>query len=271
MGSFNETTRWSRLARLGNSPLARLTIVTPFLGFVIFLNTGLDDYLELGPTVLSDSWLNYFADRRVELLYVGLTILGAATGLFAFFAPDTIKSSLQYSDFIQFKENTKTSNAVVGSFEKTIDTVAGRLLHQAADSFWDIPTGADFPESVLQSLDRLVISVFEGGAEASLLNATELEADQELLPEYYTVQGWPNIDPIFESLVARRRVDQYIWKSIFAGLPEFSIDVFRLEYLIKDYSQPFLRGFVFSAFFLGSFVALVPTLTSIWMVLIYSF
>lgn len=271
MVSFNETTRWSRLARLGKSPLARLTIVTPFLGFVIFLNTGLDDYLKLGPTGLSEGWLSYLADRRVELLYIGLTILGAATGLFSLFAPDTIKNSHQYSDFIQFKEDTKTSNAVVGSLEKTLQLTDERIKNLGSESFGDISASRNFPQSVIDSISRLVISVFEEGEEKLPRQAAEFEPDEVFHEGYYTAQGLPNLDPILECVVNCRRIEYGVWKGFFNTAPNFSIDVFRLEYLIKDYSRPNLRGFVFSAFLFGSFVSLIPTLTSIWMVLLFSF
>ncbi|UWR26020.1 hypothetical protein K3757_16450 [Sulfitobacter sp. S223] len=160
MNNFNEAIRWSRLARFGKSNLARLTIVAPFLGFLVFLNTGLENYILLGPVELSEGWLKYLADRRVEILYIGLSLLGAATGIFSLIAPDTIKSSEQYSDFIQFKESTKTDNAVIGSFEETIEACETRRI-EVVESFHDIPETWNFPAKIKSSIYRLIIEVFK--------------------------------------------------------------------------------------------------------------
>lgn len=271
MLDFNEMIRWSRLSRFGKSNLAKLTIVTPFLGFLIFLNTGLEDYVSLGPDNLTDTWLSYWADRRIELLYLGLSLLGAATGLFSLLAPDTVKNSKQYSDYIQFKEDTKTANAVTGSLEVSLDDCYARHFGDG-DSFHDIPTTWEFPEKLKDSIYRLTISTFEK-SEGIFLD--EMDSNQPMPEEpdvsYYMYNGLPNIDPIFDCVVHRRRLEFGMWKSFFSVAPEFSIDVFRLEYLRKDYSTPGLRCFVFVMFVIGSLLALFPTFVSISMVVLISF
>ena len=271
MNNLNEAIRWSRLARFGKSNLARLTIVAPFLGFLVFLNTGLENYISLGPVELSEGLLKYLADRRVEILYIGLSLLGAATGIFSLLAPDTIKSSEQYSDFIQFKESTKTDNAVIGSLEETIEACETRRI-EFVESFHDIPETWNFPAKIKSSIYRLIIEVFEKSDDwinHSPIEQSKKEDDNG--SSFYMFNGLPDIDPIFDCVANQRRVELAIWKSFFATSPDFSIDVFRLEYLIKDYSNPRLRCFVFALLTVGSAISLLPTMVSVWLVFQYSF
>lgn len=269
--NFNDSIRWSRLARFGKSSLARLTIVTPFLGFLIFLNVGLEEYVSLGPLDLVDGLLKYLAERRIEILYLGLLMIGGSTALFTLIAPDAIKSSDQYSDHIQFKEDTKTQNSVRGSLESSLENCVSRYDINEK-SFHEFEHTNDFPEVLTDSILRLIPAIYEviddGNDE---LTQEDQEAKFEVEQSFYMYNGMIDIDMVLECVTLRRRVEYGIWKAFFNVAPEFSIDVFRLEYLIKDYSFPRLRLLVFLLFSFGSLVALIPTLVSAILVLAYSF
>lgn len=271
---LNEASRWSRLARIGNSNLAKLTILTPFLGFLVFLNLSLDNYIILGPTELSEGWLKYLSDRRIEILYVGLTILGSAIGLYSITSPEVIRESKRYSDFIAFKEDTKTRNAVEGSLEATLG-FCWSLKKEENDSFHDIPRDRRFPEKIHDSIFRLVNEVYGQSEEVYIRpNSVEqhpVEIDVDSAPQYVMYNGMPDVDAILECVVMRRRLEFAMWKGFFYTSEAFSIDVFRLEYLIKDYSKPRSRILVFALITFGTIVTLIPTVISIFMVLIFSF
>lgn len=276
---LNDATRWSKLARFGSSNLARLTIVTPFLGFLIFLNVNLEGYIELGPSELGEGWLKYFSDRRVVLLYLGLTVLGSAVGVFSILAPDAVASSRKYSDYIAFKEETKTSNAVEGSLEKILDFCMSYMGTEYNPSFFDIRPNRDFPEKIQDSILRLVNEVYaqsdeiyiRGFESGSLKDQEVSENSEDDRPQYLMYNGMPDTDIILESIASRRRVEFPMWKGFFLTANKFSIDVFRLEYLIADYSRPNLRLLVFSLIALGTIVTIVPTVISIFLVLFLSF
>lgn len=271
---LNESTRWSRLALFGSSSLARLTIITPFLGFLVFLNLNFDRYLLLGPTELSSGWIKYLSDRRIELLYIGLTILGGAVGLYSILAPEVIRETRKYTDFIAFKENTKTRNAVEGSLEASLALCWG-LKSNDDLSFHDIPRSRRFPEKVHDSIFRLVCEIYGQSDEVYLKAESRLDEPVEEgeidPPQYVMYNGMPDIDAILESVVMRRRVEFSMWKGFFYTSEGYSIDVFRVEYLIKDYSKPFSRLLVFALITCGTLVTLIPTCISVFLVLIYSF
>lgn len=251
--NINDATRWSRLSRFGKSGLARITILAPFLGFLVFLNLNLSEYITLKEYEFSVAWLNYLAERRLELLYLGLILVGFSVGVFGLLAPDTIKSSEKYSEHIDFKEATKTNNAVVGSLEDTIEHFT-KYIRFSSESFYDLPRTAALPDKCHDSFHRLVCSLYE---------TSDVGTDGE----YSLMNGVIDFDKVLDGISSRRRVEWVLWKPFFAKCPDYSIDVFRLEYLIKDYSLPGLRLLVFTLFSLGTIVTLIPTFVSVILVI----
>src|SRR5690606_37571857 len=72
--------KWSNLSLIGNSPVAKLTIFAPFVGYFIIFNGYIQEYLALafpladGPE--AQSFIDALHARRFYLLYFGLLLLG---------------------------------------------------------------------------------------------------------------------------------------------------------------------------------------------------
>lgn len=249
LSSFNEMTKWSNLARLASGNLPKMTIVAPFIAFIIFHNEPLQPFLSLSDERHSSPVIEYLARARFDIFYVGLVIVGAGVALFTLFCPRQITGYRGYEEFITFKESTKTANGLAGSLRLTI----GEFLQDARDSdeMRDETGGSlKYPRRFREGL----ISLVRAGARATETGDVHPSAgniardgDVEILDVLKSLSD----DSIDESGLKGRFYD---------GLAPLSIDVFRLEYLKADYSKPSARTIAFWLIAIGTLVVLIPTL-----------
>ena len=102
---LDQVVRWTSLREIGNSPVVRLTIAIPLVGYLIIFNESLLQYLDLSRELFgrhSDvagtngahvSW-------RLLLLYFGLCFVAAGAALYSWRCPDEIKSYRLASDYV---------------------------------------------------------------------------------------------------------------------------------------------------------------------------
>jgi hypothetical protein len=96
---------WAKLREAGNSPIVKLTIAIPLVGYLIIFNEDLLHYLDLSrelfghhdpagsQEVAQVSW-------RLLFLYFGLCLVAVGAGLYGWFCPDEIKSYRLASDYV---------------------------------------------------------------------------------------------------------------------------------------------------------------------------
>lgn len=256
LSSFNEMTKWSNLARLASGNLPKLTIIAPFIAFIIFHNEPLQPFLALSDERHSSPVIEYLSRARFDIFYLGLVIVGAGVALFTLFCPRQITGYRGYEEFITFKESTKTTNGIAGSLRLTI----GEFLQDARDTdeVRDETGGSlKYPRRFREGLISLVRAgargTETGDASASAGNIAR-DGDSENLDVLKRL----NDDCVGEADFRSR---------FFDGLAPLSIDVFRLEYLKADYSKPSARTIAFWLIAIGTLVVLIPTLITTILVL----
>ena len=244
MSSFNEITRWSNLSRLAGGRLPKLTIIAPFIAFIILHNEPLQPFLEM-----SDNWhpspaVERLARARFDIFYLGLVIVGIAVSLFSLFSPSQVTSNDGYDGFIDFKERTKTNNGIVGSLQLTLDEFAKYSKRTELD-FDAKERRYRFPRRFREGLWSLVRELAE----------TAKETD-DTSPK-----------AILEGLLATGAQQAAKWSAFRNTLPNYSIDIFRLEFIRADYSSPAIRGLIFWLLMFGIFVVFVPTVITTYLVI----
>lgn len=256
LSSFNEMTKWSNLARLASGNLPKLTIVAPFIAFIIFHNEPLQPFLSLSDARHSSPVIEYLARARFDIFYLGLVIVGAGVALFTLFCPRQITGYRGYEDFINFKESTKTTNGVAGSLRLTVE----EFLYDARgkDEVRDEVGGSlKYPRRFREGLISLVRAAARAtSADGNVRSAGNIarEGDADVLDVLKRISD--------------SSVDASGFKSSFYdSLGPLSIDVFRLEYLKADYSKPSARAFSFWMIVIGTAVVLIPTLITTILVL----
>lgn len=251
MSGFNEITRWSNLARLAGGRLPKLTIIAPFVAFIILHNEPLQPFLEMSENWHPSPVVEKLALARFDIFYLGLVIVGIAVSLFSLFSPSQVTSHGGYDGFIEFKERTKTNNGVEGSLRLTLDEFA-RYSKRTELDFDARERRYRFPRRFREGLWSLVRAL--SGAVGDSGEA----ADQK-----------HKSDPksILSGLLATGLERASTWDALHSVLPYHSIDVFRLEFIRADYSSPVTRSVVFWLLILGIFVVLVPTVITTYLVI----
>jgi len=256
LSRFNELTKWSNLARLASGNVPRLTIIAPFIAFIIFHNAPLQPFLALSKERHSSQVIEYLAQARFDIFYLGLVIVGAGVAIFTLFCPRQITGYRGYEEFITFKETTKTANGIAGSFRLTI----GDFLSDArgGDEMRDESGGSlKYPRRFREGL----ISLVRSGTRAIEKTEGDLSAGN------IERTGDAVVQDVLKRLTEGTSDASDFRNSFFDGLAPFSIDVFRLEYLKADYSKPSSRAISFWLIVFGTTIILIPTLITTILVL----
>src|SRR5262245_13941791 len=93
---FQEKDKWTTLRAVGNSPIVKMTIVIPVLGWLILFN----DYIVHQLSAVEEIFGKLQVSSRLLWLYVGLFITSIGSILYAGFCPEEIKkyaSEIDYS------------------------------------------------------------------------------------------------------------------------------------------------------------------------------
>jgi hypothetical protein len=147
---------WEGLRRIGQSKAMSLTILVPFLGYMILFNEQLVHFFQLSVQLVPDSvdagYLSQATKSRLYYFYFGLTFLGIASLLYQLFCPTLIKehgSDRQFVrdevqlmtlrrarsviKFIEHRRGLHLNPAAIQEVQRRIEQVAtvGGLLEEA--------------------------------------------------------------------------------------------------------------------------------------------
>jgi hypothetical protein len=90
---------WSRLRSIGNSSLAKSTIVIPLVGYLLF-NENLQDYLRISTELLGYAHSETSGLPRLLFIYFGLCFIAFASALFNWFCPLQTKKYASAENYI---------------------------------------------------------------------------------------------------------------------------------------------------------------------------
>jgi hypothetical protein len=263
---------WSALRRIGQSRLLSLTIVVPFLGWLLLFNQHLVDLLMLSPDVVArlfhgSSGSSIELSRQVSLnwlyyVYFGLSFLGVGSCLFATSCPNEITSYASAREFMQ-AEAALVSRARIGL-----------ILTQISDQFrWWSPDDSqhnDDPPGIIRRLATpgdfialywaVVSELFESTPGTVDDDAPQLSDEFER--RYVTGIGLVDVDVVAETISSGRRVERGLIEGLRseATKDEHRGDILTLQYMGLDHSRPLLRLCVFGFYLIGFTVLTIPTL-----------
>lgn len=90
--------KWTTLRAIGNSQLAKSTILVPILGYFVLFNKEILQWLQLHVSFCGAGGCDVF--WRTEMLYFGSCAFAAGAILYALFCPHAIKKYGDSSDYI---------------------------------------------------------------------------------------------------------------------------------------------------------------------------
>jgi len=89
--------RWNDLRRIGNSPVARASIIVPVLGYLILFHSDLINYLQFHSSFCKDCTVSW----RLHFLYFACCSFAVGSILYAWRCPEVIKSYQTARDFFE--------------------------------------------------------------------------------------------------------------------------------------------------------------------------
>lgn len=255
---------WSALGRLGRNRVVSLTILVPFVGWLILFNSHVVEFFRLSDAFFTWSAGETTADAgrrftvtRLHFTYFGLLTVAAASALFSLYCPAIIKQAGTRNEYI--------------AAERRFMTAARRhtmISDVCRDFLWHHPGPENYPldpsknrwggyvtypfalvrrfETTLTQIYRSIEqSVHEGSTEPGrFISAT----DNVLVSEFA------------EMLAAQRRVERVYWSAVDGVLHEFDRDLLTFEYDVPDNSTPKMRVTVFVLYAVGLVTLGIPTL-----------
>ena len=99
----NMSPKWTSLRSLGNSNLARLSILVPIIGYWIIFNEKIISFVTLAREFGDKQVLNDVSHVPWQLFwtYYGLLFIGIATGVYQLFCPLEIKKYESATDYVR--------------------------------------------------------------------------------------------------------------------------------------------------------------------------
>jgi len=108
--------RWNGLSLIGKSKIIKLTMLAPFIGYLILFNNELANYFVLSAELIGASSEVNIIDKenisRLYYLYYGLITLGVSSILFSIFCPAVIKDHENEFNYINSEVQIFTTNRV---------------------------------------------------------------------------------------------------------------------------------------------------------------
>lgn len=260
---------WSSLSSIGNSRLAQLTIVMPFVGYLIVFNISIADFITtIIPEALSqqadDFWTSLYS-RKLYFLYFGLLLFGSGVALFNIAAPSQIRRFPVVERYIAAMNGIKTPNLVIGSFENIIGRYFANLRGEEQSPMFEAKRIA-FPDDLNSELHRFIEQIFL---------ATEF-SDEEYAPAedrlgscFWTGSGYLMTDKVLDVAYSGRRVERVLQTALLEEAVKRPTDVFYLEHRALDHCRASLRMLVFILYALGSTLLIFPSILTSIIVLKY--
>ncbi len=266
--ALSEGTRWSSLAKIGNSRIAAITIFAPIIGYLVVFNSTLSEYVALvtpfGTESVELNLIDYLHGKRLYFLYMGVLAVGLATALYSALAPGPIKTAASAVEYVRHMSDLNTPNIVRDSFLSTI-AIYRRYNNEEERHPMFSGSSLDSPERVSATLHPFIESMFQKSqTDFDVLESEARKDDGETVNEpIFTGSGYVRTDVIMEMLQSGRSVDRLFQYALLDQVVQNPKDVFFLEYISLDYSA-FARRLVVAAVYATGFaLLLIPTLTTL--------
>lgn len=262
--SFGTAISWSALSSIGNSRLARLTIIMPFVGYLIIFNSTLSEYFStILPVSLGqddDGILTFLYSRNLYFLYFGLLLFGAGVAIFNIFAPSQIRRFPEIGSYIAAMNAIKTPNLIIGSFEGIIGIYFSNLHGEERSPMFDAKR-IGFPLDVSGDLHRFIERIFL----AAEFSDEQFEpAIDRFGSRFWTGSGYLMTDEVLDIAYSGRRVDRILHTALLDQAVAHPTDVFYLEHRALEYRLATVRIIVFLFYAIGAGLLVFPSvLTSI--------
>jgi hypothetical protein len=264
---LNEATKWSALSRFGNTLPAKLTILAPFIGYMIVYNDIFEQFFtwsgfetEIGEAETALKSLNV---KRLHFFYFGLIFFGLASLIYALFAPRQVSHFKSVEAYVLGMEEVKTEALTTLSLDNVLNSYMHHSRGETSSPFF-MGAALSFPEKVQEPLFSTVNFLFENE-----VSHDDVSVDDEGAGRFYTGSGYIESEAVIDVIYSRRRVERGMWEGMLQlAFTHKSKDVFYLDFQASEYSGISVRIACALLFLFGVLLLLVPTILTSLLVLL---
>ena len=263
LAPLSSSLSWTAISSIGKSNVARLTILTPILGYLVLYNNTLNSALELSAPLNSSieaatGLLSSLHSRRMDFLYFGLLSLGCGVGLFSLFAPGSVRRHSDEIAFVEAKMKICTPLLIHSSLTSVIERYLRSVQGEQRSPFFGRKDSLAFPSNIDVLLHRLAEKIY-----------TDSGFDEDPEISFRTGSGYIDTAAVIETMSSTRAVDRIYWGSFLQSSEAFPKDIFVLEFLSDNFMLPGIRLLSGFFFLVGFLLLLVPTVT-VTLIIVYS-
>lgn len=283
---FRALGKWSTLSRIGNSYIAKSTILAPFIGAMILFNENIFQYMEpskhflqlIGFEPAIDNSSQYY-QSRIYYLYIGLFLIGISSVIYSIFCPDTISNFSFIDEYTRSRVSLSSPTICTTSFESILTPYAidAGVVSWHDKGITDTLSYDDKISSLTYSLLMRMWTDFkwdEEEVENDIRRDTSKDNDELSFDEpgfhnsYMLGTGYIDLSYLAKDLIDSPRVMWGFTIPFKDSSFKFQSDVYHLHYMVEDMSLPIQRLLCFLIYAVGFLFLIIPSIDTFVRVLV---
>lgn len=281
------------LRTVGRSNLVRLTALAPIIGSFILVN---DEFASLVHAILLDGakggahpapLLGFLPIPRLHLTYIGLSLLGIGSIVFAMRCPEIVRRYESPQQWLESEQRFLVGSRLEREFRRLVDVYWAKSLpvHGGPVDDWsDEPRLArpSYGQERYDLLHNFIAELWETAGVDLVDQSSDTEAAQIIIPEgvevdRYTrsteaddeyvgrfrtgILGYPNTDAIVHLIWRAIPAERGYWMSLEkAAAAGFAEKIVYLRFQDFAYERPHSRAVTATMYGLGAVALAIPTL-----------
>lgn len=241
---------WSQLAKLGTSPVMRLTALVPLIGIFLLFNEQTELVFQfpqffkadIGETAGSD-----ISASNLYFTYFGLCSLGIASLLFTVLCPKEIQDQPNQQLFVSQATSLETPVLAKANFQEVLD-----LHHRQVDGELS-SNNPNYPDELKSDFHSLMQEFY-----------TNVDHDvvggDENFPEVMNGAGYFDFTEFARMLWMNPRVVWAFSLPVFELAPKLAKDVAFVRFQVLDYTRYQVRSVISVLYLLGFALLIFPTI-----------
>lgn len=262
------------MGEIGRSNLARLTVLMPFIGYLIFFNPSFDAFFESNLYDLSEQknqFVGQLHSQRLRFLYFGLLSLGVGTLLYTLLSPSGPKKNKGLLAYVNEMMELGSETLVIERFEETLLRFRGTNRKSEQQSPFSGRQNPSFPNNASRHLHDLISRILRSLPNGSLPSNLRTEHPGTMFQgSRYIIhfsEGYLYTSDVIGLMDSGITSDQNLFLTLCQQSKDFEREVFISDYYASNYSNFPLRVMIAAFFSFGLFLLAIPTITTSLLVL----
>lgn len=262
---------WSVLARLGQNPMMRATVLIPFIGTLLIFNNKITEWLNISSRFAENIGFagreEVFTLSTLYFTYYGLCALGIGSIIYAISCPSVIQTNPDINNYVA---NAPAEDSPVRAKTMFWDILNIRDAYfnnnPAENKLGQYAPTLSLPDDVAGDLAILMDEMVRHSEAIGDFISDSVDQD-EFHKWHVGVSAEINTDMVIAELAARRRVNRPLYEDFDMIALSMGKDLALVHFRMLDVSRFGARMVVGCFFVLGATLLFVPTVRTFFLLL----